>query len=285
MNVVLKLFLADLLNIILSPNVAHSFSVIPKTPVVCSIPKEPLIYRLNSTIDCDTVSQKSSTRYHQNATLYKLNLSKFHTRAWSCQKVRRIDVFYKGFGPIYKLNQKLIYLHTTADECRQMIESKTCKNGEGIQKLYQRNNDLWSTNLSSTVYVKTFQIKSYNVTNCFLSMGSVWINRFMNKLESNFGSVNHCSYLDGFCNVTDNVVSIWHPKPRAKCLYTPWKSVEGFFDNNVWFSTEGEPIALTFGNNLTKIVEECGHTFYKTDQGIGISIPDTRRKRNVEGNI
>lgn len=281
---ILTLFFVSIIILLISSDSLYAFSVLPPAPVVCNLSETPVVYHLNSSVDCDTLLGRRSTRPSpRNGTIFKLNLSKYNSRIWSCQKIRRTDVVYKGFGPTYKVDQKSETQQMTVEECREMIETKTCRDGANSNALQPQTNELWATNLSSVIYPTLFQVKSYNITNCVLTSGTVWINRFTNSMESSLAGAGHCDYGKGSCVANDNVVLIWDPNPEAKCSYLPWKTVTGYLENNIWFSIEGEPIVLTLGENLTKISDDCGRNFYRTDQGVGLSIERKKRRRSLDG--
>lgn len=266
----------------------HSFglSIIPQTPVVCNLSEPPAVYNMNSSVDCkNLLNHKLVSKFRQNATIFKLNLSKYQTKVWSCQKMKRTDVVYKGMGPSYKVEEKTESLPITVEECRHIIETKTCLDNQTVRILYQQTADLWATNISSVIYAKMFQMKSYEVTNCILHAGMLWLNRFTNTVESSLAQTTSCDYLSGTCKANDNVILIWNPNPEAKCSYLPWKTVSGYFEKNLWFSTEGEPIVLTMSSNMTTVSDNCGKKFYKSDQGVGIMVQNLRPKRNVEGRL
>lgn len=259
------------------------FDIIPKMPIACHLSNSPSMYQLNHTIDCQNLLNRRTERYRQNATLFKLNLNKYNTKVWSCQKLRRTDVVYKSFGPIYKLKEKISSVFITVQQCQRMVETKLCPDGESSHIINQHAEDIWSTNLTSTIKPKTFQVRSYNVTNCVLTTGSLWINRLTGKLESSLGTVVHCHYGDGYCNMNDHRHLIWNPNPEAKCSFLKWKTVFGYFENNVWYSKDEEPLTLTFVKNPSTITDECGQRFYKSLQGMGIMFDDIRKKRNTYG--
>lgn len=107
--------------------------------------------------------------------------------------------------------------------------------------------------------------KKFTAINCYLVPTTVFKTQ-NGIMESPVGSVSHCKYEDGSCQLKDSSYLLWTPNKNASCEIIPWTNIIGYKYGRHFLSSDYN-LALTF--TKSNWVKDCQHLKVKmSDQGI-----------------
>ncbi|MCP4456445.1 MAG: hypothetical protein GY816_00215, partial [Cytophagales bacterium] len=232
-------------------------------PMICTNNHGRTQWKVPEVKECSELIQDDHVSRPQPGTvqLYKRNHLKYTSEAWVCKRMKQTKQLYTYFwntDHLEKYNIKQIPI--SEEECLQMKQFRRSTKGD-----LQLKDGVWKTNNKlkyemPPAFYACCKWTTFEVENDFLYPTKVWKDHDVKEAMSATGSIAHCEYQSGKCQLSQGTQIIWEPNKTENCQYLPWKTITGntygrFFvadQENIAFSLEDLQAGRDFGN--TKIL-------------------------------
>lgn len=194
--------------------------LIPERPMICQTQRQPMVWELPDMPLCPKISLGAkSAPISQDRQIFIPNSIEFSAKAWTCRKIRKNAQKYTTlFNVPHEQKLEPESLDLTIQECKQMIEHKSCSLGN-----LKKQDGLWQTQNKIDLnprfwFMGSFNWKKVSSENCFL---------FKSRVDSHFGAPSivtplgepqNCPYEKGQCILPDKTVLIWEVNDKENAL-------------------------------------------------------------------
>ncbi|KAL3107250.1 hypothetical protein niasHT_018426 [Heterodera trifolii] len=258
-------------------------AMIPQGPMLCQTETQPTLWKLPEIPECPipkvTVGHVPISQIRE---LYIPNAIEHNTKAWACRKIiKRARKFTSLSGVPITEALSSVMLDVSVDECKQMIEHRSCIFGilTEVDGLRGTSNPIDLT--PRFWFIGSFSWYEVNSKNCFAFETVVSSHFGESNIKSPIGTQPNCHYGNGNCTLGDKTMLLWTPEKSTNCRYIFVAKYKGHYVNNSWLSEDAE-YGLHFKQPTPK-VSDCGLKLQLSEQGFAtrvLSNSNTRSKRS-----
>ncbi len=218
-------------------------------PMLCTNTQGRTQWKIPDIKECNELIRNDHIKRPQPGTLqlYKRNHLQYNSKAWVCKRMRQEKQLYTYFWNTDHLEKYTVkQVPISEEDCQQMIQFRRSSKGSLTLKdgIWQTPNEL-KYEMPPGFYACCRWVK-YVVENDFLYPTTVWKDHDVENATSSIGSISHCKYQVGKCQLHSGSYLLWEPNKTENCQYLDWLTITGhtygrFFvaDNkNIAFSLE-----------------------------------------------
>ncbi|KAL3110900.1 hypothetical protein niasHT_014837 [Heterodera trifolii] len=270
-------FIVFLIAIILGLNGAKAAP--PSLPLICQTDIQPTIWGLPKQVQCPLPAEVAAhVPLIQTRELFVINDFEHNTQAWACRKIKkkaRKFTTLSGVPVVEPIDSEL--LEMSVDECKRMVEHKTCDFG-----ILTERDGLWGTDHTLDLTPRLWLLGSFSWSytqseDCFAFKTQVFHHFGEETIRTPLGTTSHCRYLFGNCTLNDKSILVWTPEKQLNCRYTSIGKFKGRYVSNTWLSDDAQ-FGLHFKTKTPK-VNDCKKTLTVSEQGFATRIIVSKRKR------
>ena len=201
---------------------------VPTLPMLCQTSQARSLWRLPNDLNCSAGRFPGTEPMPTSIQLYKRNHIQYRSPAYVCMRVKLVKQLWSRFfnDENYYKNAKEV-LPVSRKECENMQTFKKCVDGPLVQK-----GDIWQTENEVPFQYKGGGINccrwwKFEATNCFLYTATVFKRHLADAMESTAGTVKHCQYQTGGCQLQTGDYLRWTPEVEEKCTLLKWMQING----------------------------------------------------------